>query len=80
MDSAAIWLLRMFLKLLNFLDLNSLAGLLVKDVYECREAKIFLFGGQIDSTIACEASLGVGYALWVTVLVSSYLAYKRCKN
>lgn len=80
MDTAAIWLLRMFLKLLDLLDLNSLASLLVKDFYECREAKIRLFGREMETTISCDNSLWLGYLLWVIVIATGYLAYKRYKK
>jgi hypothetical protein len=80
MDTAAIWLLRMFLKLLDLLDLNSLAGFFVKDVYECREARIYIFGGTTESTIACDSSIWLGYILWVIVIAVSYILYKRYKR
>ena len=80
MDTAAIWLLRMFLKLLDLLDLNSLAGLLVKDVYGCREAKYVIFVNELDGTYACDASLWIGYVLWFMLLAIGFLAYKRNKR
>jgi hypothetical protein len=80
MDTAAIWLLRMLLKFLDLLDLNSLASLLVEDLYECREAKIYLFGGMTESTIACNSSIWIGYGLWFTLIAISYMAFKKFKN
>lgn len=79
MDTAAIWLLRMFLKLLDLLDLNSLASLIVDDYYACREAFAGIYV-QYYSTYACEKSIWIGYLLWVIVIAAGYLAYKRYKK
>lgn len=80
MDTAAIWLLRMFLKLLDLLDLNSLAGLLVEHYGLCRRGVWLLGGNEHDGTYECYDSLWLGYLLWVIVIASGYLAYKRFKK
>lgn len=80
MDTAAIWLLRMLLKLLNILDMNSLAELLVKNPHLCRRAIWMLGGNEHEGTYECYDSLWLGYLLWVLVITIGYFAYKRYRK
>ena len=81
MDTASIWLLRMFLKLLNLLDLNSLASLLGDNYWLCRDAKTRLTITIIDNlTFECNEHIWLGYVLWLIVIASGYFIYLRYKK